>query len=120
MKEYIAKLREKPEPVKKQIALWGAIIGGGLVFLFWIATLSFTTKQADADKTLSPISALKETAQNAYNQIQVDASGIQNPFAKNQQAKPPEIIPEPTADVTPETTSLTLPDTTQTDSSISN
>ena len=119
MKEYIAKLREKPEPVKKQIALWGAIIGGGLVFLFWIATLSFTTKQADADKTLSPISALKETAQNAYTQITADTSGIPNPFAKNMQTKSPEIIPEPIADITPEPTNLTLPDTT-TDSSINN
>ena len=120
MKEYIAKLREKPEPVKKQIALWGAIIGGGLVFLFWIATLSFTTKQADADKTLSPISALKETAQNAYTQITTDASGIQNPFTKNTQVKSPELIPPPTAETTPEPTNLTLPDTTSTDSSISN
>ena len=72
MKKYIEQLKQKPEPVRNQIALVGAIIGSAIIALFWITTLSFTSSPADATSlknTNQPFAAIKDNAAHAFTDL---------------------------------------------------
>lgn len=110
MQKYIQQLKDKPEPVRKQIALIGAIIGSGIVAIFWITTLSFDTKtavQETKEKIIDPFAAIKENAIDGYNELKA-----------NRPEEQPIVEPEPqdtTLDATEggEYTTETIPEESQ-------
>jgi len=84
MKKYIEQLKEKPEPVRKQIALVGAIIGSGIILIFWITTMSFDAKNVIADskeKIVSPLSMIRENAKDTYDGLK---ASVQIPVAPSE------------------------------------
>ena len=81
MKKYIEQLREKPESVRKQIAVFATIFLGVFVLLFWIATLSFGSKQVSTvnqKSIIEPLAVIKENIQNTYVKIKNGTDNLQN------------------------------------------
>lgn len=73
MNQYVQKLREKPDNVKKQIALVASLCISGLIFAVWAMTWSFSDISSSKinDDILTPISLIKESAIDTYSQIKI-------------------------------------------------
>ena len=69
MNEIIKKVRDKPEPVRKQIILFVSIILTALIALFWIATLPyrFSRSGTDISNDIKPFQALKNSLEGTIN-----------------------------------------------------
>jgi hypothetical protein len=73
---FIQKLREKPEPVKKQIAFWSSFGITLVIFLFWLASITgVTNKVADslvaniADKAGTPTQSIMASVGSLFTDI---------------------------------------------------
>ena len=96
MQKYIEQLKQKPEAVRKQIALVVAIVGSGIVFLFWISTFSLTT--TNTENILPPLDSIRDNAQATYNDLKTNISNVQT------QEIQPEVEVSPESMIQSETT----------------
>ncbi len=77
--EYIRRIRQKPEHVRKNWAIGITFVIGSIIFFIWIfsfiSSINSKNIQAKAKANISPLKILKDSFSNTTNQV---GSGVKN------------------------------------------
>lgn len=88
MNQYIKKLRNKPEEVRKQILFFALLVCMSLVFFIWIVNLGKTNQDRKEkelageevqDKSIKPFSILKNSIKDTYEDVYSSVSSMKLP-----------------------------------------
>ena len=80
MREYIKKLRSKPEHIRKQILTASLIACMSIVLLVWISGLGyqFTKSRAEDKETTKPFALLGQTISETYSNITASVGNVKS------------------------------------------
>lgn len=104
MREYVKKLRSKPEPVKKQILIGSLIVSMSLVCLVWVSSLGYRfgndeDKVAKTNEAAKPFALFGQTITDTYNNITASVGNISS--SKEQNVEEETVVEEKQIDLIP-------------------
>lgn len=86
MRNYIKKLQEKPEHIRKQILVASLVVCMSFVGLIWVGSLGYKFSKentAKAQEDIKPFALFGQTISNTYNSVTASVGNISSPLKKD-------------------------------------